>query len=202
MNLEKKFNIIAGNLNEPSNLSDLNCYTVLDISEPLMFVLNQLDEYNLAYVMQNKTMFLKGKKADVTEVLFSETNYDEIIQLLKGEKSIRNTFIGKECVNRVGRIGKKVFSPKHVSNIDEIDAKIPRENVYLNGEIPNRANLKEMIFQIESIQKKYSPYCLANQVVKKEEKYNMSNNSAEVFLKRADYDLQIIDDRVGNQKWK
>lgn len=54
MQIENKIKNIIESRENIDLLSNYNCYTILDISEPLMFVLNELDNYYLAYTLQNR----------------------------------------------------------------------------------------------------------------------------------------------------
>ncbi len=191
-------NDIINNLNEPNLLSDLNCNVVLDISEPLMFVLNQLDEYYLAYVMQHKTMFLNNKKAEVSEVLISNTNFTEIQKLLTGKVAIKTSLISSDCTYRVGKIGSKVYSPKKVDSVAAIENKIPKEDVYFDEKLPNRVNLNDTLKKIEAIHNKYNAFFIATEVKSQETTVSFKNKKTSfVDTYIWDYDMKIINEKAG-----
>lgn len=196
MNLEIKVNNIINNLNEPNLLSDLNCNVVLDISEPMMFVLNQLDEYYLAYVMHHKTMFYNNKKADVSEILISNTNFVEIKNLLKGEVAIKDALFKKDCTYKIGKIGSKVYPPKLISSIKIVENKIPKADVCFDEKLPNRVNLKDIIKKLEEIHNKYNLYYLASETKSQEVTFSFKN-SKQSGVNAWDYDMKIIENRVG-----
>lgn len=160
MNIEKKLSKMYGDTNDLGILNNYNCHVLLDISEPLMFVLNELNNYYLAYTLQNRTLLLNNDtKADIVEVLIVNTSFTVIKSLLKGEMDIKDA-LSCDDMYRVGKIGDKVFPKKYVGNINEVEDRVPEFGVRFDSTVPNKINLKKVLHMIESEAKIYEPFSI------------------------------------------
>lgn len=163
MSFEKNLENIFGNMNNLEIINGYNCHVLLDISEPLMFTLNELNQYYLAYTLQNRTALLKnGTKADVVEVLIANTTISELKMLLEGEIDIKDMFLNKN-MSRIGKIGNKIFPRKDVNGIEEVENKIPKTGVRFDRTLPNKINVKKALRLIESEAKIYDSFAISEE---------------------------------------
>lgn len=196
MNLEKKIENIFGNMSNLETLNSYNCRTLLDISEPLMFAINELNKYYLAYTLQNRTALLKnGNKADVVEVLIVNTSISEIKRLLEGQMDIRDALSCGDMY-RMGKVGNKVFPRKNVKSFEEIENKIPKIGVRFDRELPNKVNIRKALRLIESEAKIYDSFAISESTfkeefiqikVKKLKKFENLFNMENYFVKTFDF---------------
>lgn len=160
MSIENKINKMYGNMNNLEILNNYNCRVLLDISEPLMFVLNELNKYYFAYTLQNRTALLNnGTKADITELLIVNTSVSEIKMLIEGQLDIKAA-LSSDDMYRVGKIGNKVFPKKYVNSIEEVENRIPEYGVRFDCTLPNKINLKKILHMIESEAKVYDSFAI------------------------------------------
>lgn len=197
MNIEKKLSKMYGDINDLGVSNSYNGHVLLDISEPLMFVLNELNNYYLAYTLQNRTLLLNNDtKADIVEVLIVNTSFPMIKKLLEGELDIKKA-LSSDCMYRIGKIGDKVFPKKYVSHINEVEDRVPEYGVRLDGAVPNKINLMKVLHMIESSAKVYEPFSINEKKVytdntriepskKEKQSYNYLNESdlKEYYLKK------------------
>jgi len=163
LSFEKNLENIFGNMNNLEIINGYNCHVLLDISEPLMFTLNELNQYYLAYTLQNRTALLKnGTKADVVEVLIANTTISELKMLLEGEIDIKDMFLNKN-MSRIGKIGNKIFPRKDVNGIEEVENKIPKTGVRFDRTLPNKINVKKALRLIESEAKIYDSFAISEE---------------------------------------
>ncbi|MCL6663398.1 hypothetical protein [Paenibacillus amylolyticus] len=196
MNLETKVSNIMDHLNDPILLRDYNCITVLDISEPLMFVLNQFDEYYLAYLMQHKTIFYSNTKADVSEMLFSISTFEEIKELLQGRIAIKDALYKKDWTYKIGKIGNKIYPPNLISDVETIENKIPLDGVFFDEKLPNKVQLNVVLQELEVNHNFYDSFNLAPEKILKRTTSNVKI-SKNFLIVEIDYELEIIDSKVG-----
>ncbi|AMA64522.1 hypothetical protein AAF454_13725 [Kurthia gibsonii] len=160
MNIDKKVENIFGNMSNLDILNSYNCHTLLDISEPLMFVLNELDKYYLAYTLQNRTAFLNnGARADVIELLIVSTSVSKIKMLLEGQMDIKDA-LSSEVMYRMGKIGNKIFPKKYVYSVDQVENKIPKLGVRFDCSLPNKINIKKTLSLIEADARFYDSFAI------------------------------------------
>lgn len=184
------------NTNDWGVSNSYNGHVLLDISEPLMFVLNELNNYYLAYTLQNRTLLLNNDtKADIVEVLIVNTSFHMIKMLLQGELDIKEA-LSSDCMYRVGKVGDKVFPEKSVRHINEVEDRVPEYGVRLDSTVPNKVDLMKVLHMIESSAEVYEPFSIKEKKVyrdntrietsKKEKKYNYLNASdlKEYYLKK------------------
>lgn len=174
MNIENKVNNLLSLIKETQELEAYNYNVVLDISEPLLFILRQLDDYYLAYIMQNRTVKYHGKTTDIEEVLFVDTDMEEIRDLLNAKKSIKNVLYKKNRSSRIGRIGPKLYPQKVVEDIKSIENKIPREYVYLDEKLPNKVNVNKVLKHLEANHDLFDGYGLTR-AAEKTTQFDMKN---------------------------
>lgn len=111
-------------------------FPLLEIGDLRMFAYSTDETIYLIYVMQDRTVRKMGKKLNIQELLFSETDYSNVLDLLSGNVDIEAALKSKSQY-RIGKIGKKVFDKIAVKSHDEIKDKIPKVGIKLNREIPN-----------------------------------------------------------------
>ena len=190
MEIDKKVENMFRNMGDLNLLKSFNCQPLLDISEPLMFLLNELDNYYLAYTLQNRTALLKNNtKADVVEMLIVGTSIPKIKLLLEGQIDIR-VALSNENKYRLGKVGNRLFPKKYVSGIEQVESKVPKIGVRFDASLPNKINLKKVLSLLEADAKFYAPYILSeeNSKVKKSIHYN-TNKSVEYIeiIERVDF---------------
>ena len=112
--------------------------TILEISQPLLFELEYQKETYLLYVLRDTTKIIDGTRIPVQELLGSKVESDIVSKLTSSEISIHDAFFSADTVWRVGKIGDKIFPPKHVKNSSDIADRFPKQDVKLN-ELPNTA---------------------------------------------------------------
>lgn len=189
MEIDKKIENIFGNMSNLDILNTFNCKVLLDISEPLMFVLNELDDYYLAYTLQNRTALLKNNtKADVVEMLIVSITISKIKHLLRGEMDIRDA-LSNDCMYRIGKIGNRVFPKKYVSSIEQVESKVPKLGVRFDSSLPNKININKVLSALEADANFYAPYILSeeNAKVKKSIHYNTNESINFVEILESEY---------------
>ncbi|WP_089607922.1 hypothetical protein [Bacillus cereus] len=155
---EKKLERIFHDIENSSYFEGCTYRPLLDISEPIMFLLNELNDYYLAYVLQNRTAILNnGLKADIVEVLIVSTSISDIKLMLVGEMDLHHILTNGNKV-RIGKVGHKLFPPKMVEELTYIKDKIPREGITMGGALPNKVNIKKELMWIEAEMKRYERY--------------------------------------------
>jgi len=182
MQIEKKIEYVFSNISNMDMLNNYDCNVLLDISEPLMFVLNELDDYYFAYTLQSRTALLKNNtKADVIEMLIVNTSIEKIKNLIEGSIDIRDA-LSNDNMYRVGKIGNKIFPKKYVNNIKQVECKVPKIGVRFDSSLPNKVNINKVLNLIEANAKFYSDYILSEEKpkVKRNIQYN-TNESINSF---------------------
>jgi hypothetical protein len=200
VNIDKKIENIFGKTSNLEVLNSYSCRTLLDISEPLMFVLNELNKYYLAYTLQNRTALLQnGAKADVVEVLIVNTSVRKIKMLLEGKMDIREALSG-ESMYRLGKIGNKIFPKKEIGNIHEVENKIPQVGVRFDNTLPNKINVKKALRSIESEEKIYASFSISERTVFREEVIQMevkTSSDVKYIFDMEDYlNIKTFDVRI------
>ncbi|MDR9853684.1 hypothetical protein RJP21_08730 [Paenibacillus sp. VCA1] len=169
MNIDKKVENIFSNMSNIEILNTYSCRTLLDISEPLLFVLNVLNQYYLAYTLQNRTALLRnGTKADVVEVLIVNSTVPKIKMLLEGQMDIRDA-LSSGNMYRMGKVGNKTFPKKEVHNVSEVESKIPKIGVRFDNTLPNKINVKKALRFIESEAKVYASFAIREENIYSDE---------------------------------
>lgn len=200
MNIDKKIDNIFGNMSNVEFLNSYNCRTLLDISEPLMFVLNELNKYYLAYTLQNRTALLQnGDKADIVEVLIVNSSVAKIKMLLEGKMDIRDALSG-ENMYRIGKVGNKIFPKKYGNSNYEVQNKIPKTGVRFDSTLPNKINVKKALRLIESEAKFYDSFTISEGNVFNEEvikiEVQTSSNVRDIFEKEDYLNIRTFDIRI------
>lgn len=128
--------------------NNLYIMPIIEISEPLFFTINFLGYTFAIYVLQNRTMlFSDNTKATVKELYISEVTIKQLINLFQKKISVYNFLDSPHEKYRLGQIEDKVFPPKKINNLSEIQDKIPDEKYTLNTNFIEDLALKEEIIK-------------------------------------------------------
>ena len=144
-----------------NNHLEYNISTLIDISEPILSIINHMDRVYLCYVLQDRSILTKENiMASIKEIYISETTYNDILNMFDEKISISAALIKGTDKIRIGKVGNKIFPAKQVTTVTEIENKIPKDYVNLNESIPNRINLIIERKKIENRANIFSKYIM------------------------------------------
>lgn len=136
-------------------------YPLLEIGDIRMFMLADVQDIYLAYVLQDRVLRKKDKKLQIKELLIGHSDYSTILDLIDKKIDICHALIGNEEIKdinniyRIGQIGNTVFDKKEIISKEEIQDKIPQIGVKLNEDILNSIDTMLVRERIENRKKSF-----------------------------------------------
>ena len=95
-------------------------YPLLEIGDIRMFMLADVQDIYIAYVLQDRVLRKQGRKLQIKELLIGRSDYSTILDLIDEKVDICHALIGDDIIKdidnvyRIGQIGNKVFDKKGI----------------------------------------------------------------------------------------
>ena len=126
-------------------LKEFENIILLEIVDPIFTLFVSDKTMYLVYLLRDQTVYNNNNKLSIKEILISESNMENINKLINNELTIYETLDLSDNNIRIGEIGNKQFKPIIVTNISEINDRIPVKDLYLNLSYYSKAQVKKLI---------------------------------------------------------